>query len=346
MNAKKRRYQKRDGRRLRGRTWYVVLRRRDPDGKARTVWVSTGSSIKDDAIAKRDELRVSTRKGATVNTARFTFKDLLKLLPIEPSKALREAWPETMLARDIRTEQVRAFEQGRLAKGRARATVNNDLAALRHAFNLAVEDGILATKPVMRTPDPHNTRQGFFERELLTRVLGHLPECLRPIVEFCALTGWRNKSEALPLRWKENVDWRAQLVRLEPGTTKNHEGREFPFGTYPQLRRLLEQQLASGERFSSPFVFHNEGHPINYRVLRLAFRRACRKAKCSGMILHDLRRTAVRNLVRAGVPQVVAMSLTGHKTTAVFHRYAIIDTNLQREGVAKLAKAMEPATVE
>ncbi len=68
------------------------------------------------------------------------------------------------------------------------------------------------------------------------------------------------------------------------------------------------------------------------------FDRGRRKAKQPGMLLHDLRRTAVRSLIRAGVPQIVAMKLTGRKTTAVFHRYAITDTTLLREGVAKLAR--------
>jgi integrase len=81
---------------------------------------------------------------------------------------------------------------------------------------------------------------------------------------------------------------------------------------------------------------------VRYKRLRKAWRAACRKARHPGLILHDLRRTAVRNLERAGVSRSVAMSLTGHATEAVYRRYAIVDAASQREGVAKLAK-LEPA---
>src|SRR5256885_2581782 len=126
MTAKTRKYSKRDGLRLRGKVWYVVVRR-----GGRTEGVRGGA--KDDALAKRDELRVASRKGGGVNASQFTFKNLLALLPSEPSKALREAWPETLLARDITVGRVRAFEAARLGAGKSRSTVNADLAALRHA---------------------------------------------------------------------------------------------------------------------------------------------------------------------------------------------------------------------
>lgn len=229
---------------------------------------------------------------------------------------------------------------------------NAELAALRRAFNLAVEGGLLATKPVIKTPEPSNARQGFLEPTALKAVLAELPAWAQPVVEFMALTGWRVRSEVLALTWK-NVDGKAKVVRLEPGTTKNDEGREFPYDNYPALKALLDRQRAEQSRIeretgaTSDCVFPVPGathRDVRYKRLRKAWRAACRKARRPGLILHDLRRTAVRNLERAGVSRSVAMSLTGHQTEAVYRRYAIADSAAQREGVAKLAK-LEPTAV-
>jgi integrase len=70
-------------------------------------------------------------------------------------------------------------------------------------------------------------------------------------------------------------------------------------------------------------VFRRDGVPV--RVWRHALRDACRKAKVPHRLLHDCRRTAARNLIRAGVPERIAMLLTGHKTRAVFDRYNIVN---------------------
>src|SRR5436309_4205325 len=90
--------------------------------------------------------------------------------------------------------------------------------SLRRMFTLAVEAGRVAVAPVIKTPNPRNVRQGFLEEKELQAVLAKLPAWARAPVTFMALTGWRSNSEVLPLRWKENVDQKAKIVRLEPGT--------------------------------------------------------------------------------------------------------------------------------
>ena len=129
----------------------------------------------------------------------------------------------------------------------------------------------------------------------------------------------------LRLTWAQ-VDFAAATVRLEPGTTKNRLGRMFPFT--PQLRALLEAQRAHTETTGRqreriiPWVFHRREEPI--KDFRGAWKAACEAAGVPGRLFHDLRRTAVRNLERAGVPRSVAMLMTGHKTESVYRRYAIV----------------------
>lgn len=176
-----------------------------------------------------------------------------------------------------------------------------------------------------------NVRKGFFEPEQFRSVHKHLLDYLKPFAHFAYLTGWR-KSEIANLEWRQ-VDFEAGRVSLDPGTTKNDEGRTFPFTQ--ELRELLEGQreytlkLQREEGKVIPWVFHRNSnrHPIGRRKIgdfRKARRTACKKAGTPGRIPHDFRRTAVRNLVRAGIPERVAMQMTGHKTRAVFERYNIV----------------------
>jgi integrase len=129
--------------------------------------------------------------------------------------------------------------------------------------------------------------------------------------------------------------------RLEPGTTKNDEGRTFPFALLPPLKALLESQKANTEALQHsigqiiPWVFHRNGRRV--RHYRKAWKNACLAAGVPGRIPHDFRRTAVRNLERAGVPRSVAMKLTGHKTESIYRRYAIVSEGDLSEGVKKLA---------
>jgi integrase len=123
-----------------------------------------------------------------------------------------------------------------------------------------------------------NACQGFFEEDDFRAALRELPVALKPVVEFAYLTGWRIPSEVLRLTWAQ-LDFEAGIVRLEPRTTKNDEGRTFPFDALPALKRLLEQQRSRTkalERASGrtiPHVFHRHGAPIRY------FRRAWLSAR-------------------------------------------------------------------
>ncbi len=235
-------------------------------------------------------------------------------------------------------DRLNAYVTARLEAGRKPATIRNELAALKRAFHLAARAG-KAICPPFPTLTVQNTRIGFFDEPDFRAVLAHLPVQLQPVAEFAYLTGWR-KSEILGLQWRQ-VDFTAGTVRLEPGTTKNAEGRVFPFTALPALGTILSRQRerthaiekATGQII--PWVFHRDGEPI--KDFRGGWERACTATGVPGRLFHDFRRTAVRNLERAGVPRSVAMKLTGHKTESVYRRYAIVAEADLAEGVKKLA---------
>ena len=225
-----------------------------------------------------------------------------------------------------RQSQVRVVgeSQWRREKLVSAGEINRELTALKRMFNLARQANKLLIVPYIPLLREHNVRTGFFEPDQFRSVLKHLPDYLRPVATFAYITGWRVPSEVLPLQWRQ-VDFSAGEMRLDPGTTKNDDGRVFPMTG--ELRKLLEKQGDLRDELREegklcPFVFNRHGRPI--KSPRKAWENACRIAGYPGKLLHDLRRTAVRNLVRAGIPERVAMQMTGHKTRSVFERYNIV----------------------
>lgn len=245
----------------------------------------------------------------------------------------------------ITTADARRYASSRQEAGAANATINRELAILKRAFRLAEQAGKLLHRPFIPMLAEDNVRQGFFERKEFEDVRDALPRDLQGLVTFLYSTGWRI-GEVLPLQWAQ-VDRAEQVVRLEVGTTKNREGRTLPYGQLPELAVAIEAQWLEHRRLASegtlcPFVFHRNGQPI--QDLRKAWSTACEAAGVPGKLVHDLRRTAVRNLVRAGVADTIAMKITGHKTRTVFDRYDITTESDLRDGLGKLALAVEKGT--
>lgn len=241
-------------------------------------------------------------------------------------------------ARDIGASTVTTYQVRRLEEGAARGTINYEVSTLRRGFGLAIEDERIALQPKFKMLKLDNVRKGFFEPEQSRAVMRHLPEHLIPFCRVAYITGWR-RGELTSRMWK-HVDFAKGLLRLDPGETKNGEGREFPFT--PELRAILQAQRERVGEISKatgrivPWVFCQDNGSALYDF-RKAWASACRKAGVPGRLVHDFRRTAVRNLERAGVPRSSAMKLTGHRSESVYRRYAIVDSGMLAEAVAKLA---------
>jgi integrase len=172
-----------------------------------------------------------------------------------------------------------------------------------------------------------------------------MPEAVRPVVRFAFLIGWRCASEVLPLQWR-NVDFKAREVRLDPGASKTGEPRVFPFTS--ELRELLDARWREHEQLQEagvlcPWVFcrverTRTGATKAERIHSFtgAWRTACRKAGVPGRFVHDLRRSFVRNAVRAGIPDAVVQRLSGHKTRSILERYNITSDGDLRGAAARL----------
>lgn len=228
--------------------------------------------------------------------------------------------------------------------------INRELTHLKRIFTLAHRGGAITRVPHIELLAEHNVRKGFFERSQLEAVIDQLSLHLAPVARFAYITGWRITSEVLPLTWGQ-VDFEARVspdqaidgvIRLEPRETKNDDGREFAMTG--ELRDLLLEQRRRTKELKlqgiiCPHVFFRNFKRVKGKRIRnfvTAWRVACRKAGLPGKIQHDFRRTAVRNLVRAGVPEKVAMRMTGHRTRSVFERYNIVSGGDLASGSAAL----------
>ncbi len=180
-------------------------------------------------------------------------------------------------------------------------------------------------------------RQEFFSEEEYHRLLAKMPEELKAPLAFAFTMGWRIKSEVLSLTW-ERVDRTEGTVTLLTGTTKNGKGRVIYLPD--ELRAMLEHQHQTRPA-ECPWVFHRGGKRI--KDFRGAWDTACQEAFLRGKVSHDLRRSAVRNLVRAGIPETVAMKVTGHADRSVFERYNIVSPGDLQQVAKVLSQRDMPA---
>lgn len=256
-------------------------------------------------------------------------------------KAVREHFGDWR-AGDLTAEAIDSFIEDRLELEKANATINRELQPLGQALRLGLlRHKLVAMRPIRRLPE-RNVRQGFFEREQFAALVAAAPEYLRDVCRFGYCTGWR-RGEILTLRWSD-VDMDGGAIRLRPEASKNGRGRTVVFDDtlWALMARRWHARLT--ERGVADLVFHNDGAPIV--DFRRAWRSACIAAGLAvtdpetGKVLpdrlfHDLRRTAVRNMVRAGVPERVAMEVSGHKTRSMFERYNIVSEGDLREAARK-----------
>ena len=259
------------------------------------------------------------------------------------------------LATELTAEDVAKYVERRKKQGCANASVNRVLEVIRRAYNLAS----ITPPKIQKLSEKDNVRRGFLNEAQLDATISYLPANLRDFVRFAGATGMR-KGEASKLTWKM-VD--GDELRIPKEICKNREDRLLPLeGEIKDIIERRRQEMLHDEgdiRVVCEYIFHRNGDPV--AELRKSWQSAairaglgimvCKKCgsegpekscrncktpcKYKGKLFHDLRRSAVRNMVKAGTNTQVAKQWSGHKTDSMFQRYNIVTTDDMREALKK-----------
>ncbi len=340
--------------------WWVYFHFRGKEYR-----LSSGSRNKNDAerflAQQRDKVgadRLGLKPFIPPRQDRVRVNELLNALETDYRLRSIKSWPQFqahlkpirkafghLKAVEITEDDVDRYIEARRAN-KSVATVNRETQLLGQALRRAVKGHRLSGMPTIRHLPERNVRRGFFERGDFEALVKVLPESLRDFTRFAYLTGWR-RGEIASLTWAD-VDLNANMIRLRPEASKTGEGRTVALEG--DLRVLIDRRWSArhlptqeGARIV-PWVFHRRGRPI--KEFRKAWVAACKKTKLEGRLFHDLRRTAIRNMTRAGVSQAVAMAISGHRTASVFRRYDITTEADIREAMQKTQEYVDRLPTE
>jgi integrase len=248
-------------------------------------------------------------------------------------------------AMELTSTEVDKFIEHALVHGRRKsgkdkpskpASINRSLQLLSQSYKLAIANGLLTTAPrIRKLSERDNVRTGFFSDAEIRRVIANLPVQLQDFCLFGYLTGWRS-GEIKSLVWDEVS---GDVIRLRAENSKNRESRIVTFES-GELAELMQRREAA--RGDSKYIFHcghkdkkgktiGQGEPIG--DFRKSWATGCKLAGVSGRLFHDLRRTAVREMLRSGIHESTARKISGHKTPSMLQRYNIQSESDIREAM-------------
>jgi integrase len=334
--------------RKRGKIWWVQI-----SVAGRVIRQSSKSEKYEDAERLRNKLLGQKARGelggpnakATINTVLDHFFKVAAYRVEEKTLAnykwvvdahIRPAFGK-MRADRLTSDHLLDYRRKRQADGASPPTCNRELTHLRNALRTAAN----ATPPLISMSaiprfvmesEQGRSRSGFLEDAAFDTVLAELPSYLVPLAEVGYNTGVR-KGELLMIRWAQ-VDFQAKLIRLRSGETKVGDARTVPF--LRDMERVLRQAKAERDEFwpGCEWAFSRVGERI--RGFKGAWKSAVARAGLPNLQFHDLRRSGARNLSRAGVPERIIMSITGHKTRSMFDRYNIVSETDLSDAATKM----------
>lgn len=316
----------------RGGKWWIKFR---PYPGAKPVYMPAANHRKEAERLLRTELSKADR-GEFSGPARATVAELLADLEQFYLRKRRRSLPqlrsrlkpllaafETRKATLVGSRLIDEYADARLDLGYEPATVNRELEILRRAYRLAHEDD---PPRVARVPKIHmlpvdNVRTGFLDYAQYQT----LHDCLRQPVRLMFVIAYHvpcRAGETLKLVW-ERVDLENRIIL--PPTDQSANKRVGVWPLYDDLFRAIQEAAIVREREwpNVPWVIHRSGRQVvDYRD---AWAEGLRLAGLDGLLFHDLRRSAARNMRRAGIPEIEVMKMAGWKTRTMFDRYQIVD---------------------
>jgi integrase len=235
--------------------------------------------------------------------------------------------------RDISMESLRPFVRYRIEQDKvAPATINRALEIVRHILYLARDDwGWLIVAPKVRMLTEPKRRVRFLREEEADRLNEVLPKHLKPVVQFALATGCR-KMEILQLEWNR-VDFGRRVAWLDPGTTKNGEGRGIPLNKDAVL--ALRSVQANHPRWC--FTFGG----VHLKSIGKAWKRALTRAGISEFRFHDLRHTWASWHVMSGTTLQELMELGGWKSYEMVLRYAHLAPEHLSTAAARIERGLK-----
>lgn len=335
---------------LRGQTWWISY-----SVRGQRHLETSGSTNHADAarLLKQRIKEVGIGKAFGASVDKTTLGDLVDMLTNDykangqrlndiksPVAHLLKHFGKERLAIDITTDAITKYITKRQEQGAGNGTVNRSLSALKRSFKLAEIAGKVATRPHISMLAENNAREGFITISEFERLREALPADLRDPAAFLYYSAWR-VGEMRTLQWRDISNGE---IRLRAENSKNKHARVVPLTR--ELAEIIER--ARERRIPElPNVFHrDDGSPIG--LFRKSWATACRKAGLGHILVHDFRRSALKNLMETGkVSEKVAMTISGHKTRSTFDRYHIVTNDAVRLALEAVSDhlATQPRTV-
>ena len=337
-------YKNRTGRTCKSETWFVKFY---VNGKP--VEMSTGMVDYDEALGLlREKMAAAAKKSYayTEDPDKVTVNQLLDLVIEDYRDNKRGSTDDTekrvdkhlrpffgqKRASSIGTKLLKEYRHKRGGCGDAEATINKELTWLRRGFRLGArhEPKLVSNVPYFPITDHDNIREGVLSHEKYREVRNSLPAYARLSFVIAYHTGAR-KGEIRKIR-RQMIDWKALRIELQKKTTKNKTARYLPI--YGDMGPEIEMALSAADP-ACPFLVQHEGKQVF--DFEKSWKTACKTAGIPEALYHDLRRTALTNMIEAGFSEKEAMTVSGHKTRSVFDRYHIVSSQRLKE----LGKKME-----